>query len=291
VYDSPAMTISRRNLLSASALAAASTLLPRSLSAAGAPPPAKLPPSPVRLGIASYTFRKFDVAHLIDFMHQLKTPWLNLKSVHLPITPLDAVAPAAAALRAAGFTLTADGNITFAADDDKSFTDVFDYFKAAAIPICVCAPTHAQLPRLEKFAKQYDIKIAIHNHGPEDKNFPSPLDVLAAVKGMDPRMGCCVDLGHCMRAGTDPVEGVAKAGARLFDIHMKDLADPGAKESQVAVGDGCMPIPAIFRQLIKMNYLGCVDLEYEIFPDDPLPGVIKSFAYMRGVLAGMGYSA
>jgi len=280
------LQLNRRDLFTGSAMLAAVSLMPR---ASAAPHAVQLGATPIRLGIASYTFRKFDTAHLIEFMHQLKSPYLNLKSVHLPLTPLDQVAPQAAALRSAGFQLTAGGNITFPKDDDDTFRSIFEYFKAAGIPIMVCAPTHAQLPRLEKFAIQYDVKIAIHNHGPEDKNFPSPLDVLAAVGKMDARMGCCVDVGHCMRAGTDVVEAIAKAGPRLFDIHMKDLANAQQKESQVAVGDGIMPVPAIFKQLIAMRYAGCVDLEYEIVPDDPLPGVIKSFAYMRGVLSGMGY--
>jgi hypothetical protein len=279
-------SMNRRDLFTGSAALAAAALTRPAFAIAA---PAGSAIAPIRLGIASYTFRKFDTAHLIDFMHQLKTPWLNLKSVHLPLTPLDTVAAQAAALRAQGFILTAGGNITFPADDDATFRAIFDYFRAAAIPIMVCAPTHAQLPRLEKFAIEYNIKIAIHNHGPEDKNFPSPLDVLAAVKNMDARMGCCIDLGHCMRAGTDVVEAIHEVGPRLFDIHIKDLAEAGVKESQVAVGDGIMPIPAIFKALIAQKYPGCVDLEYEIFPDDPMPGVLKSFAYMRGVLAGLGY--
>jgi sugar phosphate isomerase/epimerase len=244
---------------------------------------------PIRLGIASYTFRSFDSAHLINFMHQLKTPLLNLKDVHLPMTPLDQVAPMAAMYRAAGFTLTAAGNITFDKDDDDDIRPKFEYLKAAGIPIAVCAPTHENLPRLEKFVKEYDIKLAIHNHGPEDKNFPSPFDVLKAVKGMDPRIGLCIDLGHAMRAGADVVAAIPAAGRRLFDLHIKDLADPTSRESQVAVGEGVMPIRAIFQALIAMKYPGNVDLEYEIHGDDPMPGVMQSFSYMRGVLAGMGY--
>ncbi len=116
----------------------------------------------------------------------------------------------------------------------------------------VGAPTHAVLPRVEKFVKEYNIKLAIHNHGPEDKNFPSPFDVLAAVKNMDPRIGCCIDVGHTMRTGTDPVEAIRKAGARVLDIHMKDLAESKVKESQVAVGDGLMPVREIFRALIDV---------------------------------------
>ena len=70
-------------------------------------------------------------------------------------------------------------------------------------------------------------------------------------------------------------------------MHTKDLANKTDRDSQVAVGDGIIPIPGIFRELGKINYQGYVNLEYEIHADDPMPGMIKSFAYMRGVLAGM----
>ena len=327
-----ASTLTRRTLLRTSALAAAATLLPESqaqnattavysreasfqqtYAPATLKPPTADADLPIRLGIASYTFRNFDSAHLIDFMHQLKTPLLNLKSVHLPMTsldvvptqlktppqpvqadvhptmiPLDQVAAQAAAYRAAGFVLTADGNITFDKDDDADIRPKFEYLKAAGIPIAVCAPTHQNLPRLEKFVKEYNIKLAIHNHGPEDKNFPSPFEVLAAVKNMDPRIGLCIDLGHAMRAGADVVAAIYAAGPRLYDIHIKDLADATAKESQVAVGEGIMPVRAIFQALMEIHYPGNVDLEYEIHANDPMPGVVESFANMRGVLAGMG---
>lgn len=246
--------------------------------------------SPVRLGVASYTFRKFDMAQLIGFLKQLRTPYLNLKDMHLAMAPEAAVKAQAAAYRAAGMTLTAAGTITFAKDDDADVRAKFEYCKAAGISLIVGAPTHAVLPRVEKFAKLYDIRVAIHNHGPEDKEFPSPLDVLKAVDSMDARLGCCIDVGHTMRAGVDVVDAIRQAGPRLFDLHMKDLAQRDAKDSQVAVGEGVMPIREIFEQLIRMKYAGCADLEYEIHEDDPLPGVMESFAYMRGVLSGLGYS-
>jgi sugar phosphate isomerase/epimerase len=106
---------------------------------------------------------------------------------------------------------------------------------------------------------------------------------------MDGRMGCCIDVGHTMRAGVDPVKAVQAAGPRLFNLHMKDLAAATAKDSQVAVGEGLMPVREIFEALMAVRYDGFVDLEYEIHADDPMPGVSSSFAYMRGVLAGMGY--
>jgi len=283
-------TLSRRSLLRTSAALSASALL-SPMAGMAEPPVSGLKPSPIRLGIASYTFRKFDSAKLIEFMKQLRTPYLNLKDMHLPMTPLDQVKTQADAYRAAGFTLTAVGNVSFTKDDDDDIRSKFEYAKAAGVNVIVCAPTHEVLPRMEKFVKQYDIKLAIHNHGTEDKQFPSPLDVLKAVGKMDPRIGCCIDAGHCLRAGVLPEEAIVKVGSRLFDMHVKDLADASSRESQVAVGEGILNFPGIFKALIGIKYPGTVDLEYEIKADDPMPGVVESFAYMRGVLAGMGYKA
>ena len=279
------LSLTRRDALRGAALLAASSSY---APAFGQTAPASHP-SPVRLGVASYSLRNFDPPLVIEAMKQLRTPLLNLKDTHLPMTPLDQVASRAEVYRAAGMKLTAAGTIYFAKDEDEDIRAKFEYVKAAGISLIVGAPTHQTLPRVEKFAKQYNVRVAIHNHGPEDKEWPSPLDVLAAVKNMDMRMGCCIDVGHTLRAGTDVVEALRQAGPRLFDLHMKDLADRTSKESQVAVGEGIMPIQAIFQQLITMNYPGNVDLEYEIHPENPLPGMMESFAYMRGVLSGMGY--
>ena len=155
------------------------------------------------------------------------------------------------------------------------------------MPLIVCAPTHETLPLMEKYVKEYDIKIAVHNHGPEDKHFPTPQSVLEAVRNMDPRCGLCMDIGHIARTGVDVVESVRQAGSRLLDMHAKDLTDFTTKESQVPVGDGKMPIVAIFKELRRMNYQGGVMLEYEVEGDNPMPGMQKSFSYMRGVLAGL----
>jgi sugar phosphate isomerase/epimerase len=249
-------------------------------------------PSPVRLGLASYTFRNFTRAQLIGFMKQLNLTGLNAKDAkdHLPMAP-DEEAKALADYAAAGIHLHACGTVYFPKDEDDDIRSKFEYAKRAGIKVIVAGdPLPAALPRIERFVREYDIRFAIHNHGPEDKTFPSPLDVLKAVKDMDPRMGCCIDVGHCVRAGTDVIQAIHAAGPRLFDMHIKDLASFTDKESQVAVGEGKMPIRGIFEALIKIKYPGWVDLEYEIHPDDPMPGVIESFAYMRGVLSGMGYS-
>jgi sugar phosphate isomerase/epimerase len=247
--------------------------------------------APVRLGLASYTFRNFTRAQLIGFMKELNVQDLNAKDAkdHLPMDPATE-AQALADYKAAGIHLHAAGTISLATDSDDDMRSKFEYLKRAGIGVMVAGdPTPEDLPRIEKFVKEYDIRVAIHNHGPEDKRWPSPLDVLKAVHGMDPRIGCCIDVGHAVRAGADIVEAIHAVGPRLFDMHIKDLTDFHDKDSQVAVGDGKMPIRGIFEALIAIQYRGFVDLEYEVHADDPVPGVTKSFAYMRGVLAGMGY--
>jgi hypothetical protein len=245
-----------------------------------------------RLGLASYTFRNFSRMQLIGFIKQLNVFALNAKDVkdHLPMDPQQEDA-ALAGYSAAGIKLHAAGAIYFSKDEDADIRAKFEYCKRARIGVIVAGdPAPETLPRIEKFAKEYDIRIAIHNHGPEDKLWPSPLDVLKAVGGMDSRIGCCIDVGHTVRAGTDVVQAIHEAGPRLFNVHMKDLTNFESKESQVAVGDGIIPVRKMFEALIAIKYKGFVDLEYEILPDDPMPGVIGSFAYMRGVLAGMGYA-
>ena len=284
--------LSRRGFVRNSALLAAACAAPGSRSAFAQLTQAGGAPSPIRLGLASYTFRNFTRTQLIAFMRQLNVTGLNAKDVkdHLPMDPA-AETQAMADYAAANIGLHAAGAIYFPKDNDDDIRAKFDYCKRAGIRVIVAGdPAPATLPRIEKFAKEYDICIAIHNHGPEDKIFPSPLDVLKAVKDMDPRMGCCIDVGHCVRAGTDVVQAIHAAGPRLFNVHMKDLTSFTSKESQVAVGEGKMPIREIFHALIAIKYPGWVDLEYEVHGDDPMPGVTSSFAYMRGVLSGMGYA-
>ena len=289
-------TFSRRDFVRSSALVAAAAATPRGVLSLAREPPAGEEASPIRLGLASYTFRKFTRTQMIGFMKQLNVFALNAKDVkdHLPMDPQEEAA-ALADYAAAGIKLHAAGAIYFAKDknkdEDADIRSKFEYCKRARIPVIVAGdPTPETLPRIEKFVKEYDIRIAIHNHGPEDKLWHSPLDVLRVVKGMDPRIGCCIDVGHTVRAGTDVVQAIHDAGRRLFNVHMKDLTNFESKESQVAVGDGIMPVRKMFEALIAVKYPGFVDLEYEIRPDDPMPGVIASFAYMRGVLAGIGFT-
>lgn len=283
-------TLSRRDFARSSALVAAGFAASSNVFALARKTLPAAEPSPIRLGLASYTFRNFSRAPMIAFMKQLNVLALNAKDVkdHLPVDPHEE-ASALADYATAGIPLHAAGTIYFAKDEDADIRSKFEYAKRAGIGIIVAGdPALETLPRIEKFVREYDIRIAIHNHGPEDKLWHSPLDVLNAVKNMDPRIGCCIDVGHTARAGTDVVGAIREAGPRLFNVHMKDLADFQSKDSQVAVGEGIMPVRKIFEALLSMRYGGFVDLEYEIHADDPMPGVTSSFAYMRGILADLG---
>jgi sugar phosphate isomerase/epimerase len=285
--------MSRRSFVQSGALIAAACAAPLALPAFAEPRQAALKPSPLQFGIATYTFRNFTRAQMLGFLKDLEVASINCKDAkdHLPMDPAEE-AKALADYAAAGIALHAAGTVYFPKDEDDDIRTKFEYCKRAGIKVIVAGdPKPEILPRIEKFVKEYDIRFAIHNHGPEDKVWPSPLNVLTAVKGMDSRMGCCIDIGHCVRAGTDVVEAIHQVGPRLFNMHVKDLTSYASRESQVAVGRGIIPFHEIFEALIAIRYPGFIDLEYEIHDTDPMPGVIESMSYMRGMVAGMGYRA
>jgi sugar phosphate isomerase/epimerase len=293
IKESPLMNsaFSRRHFIQSSAALAAACAASSAAPAFGEALKETGKPSAIKLGLCSYTFRKFTRAQLIEFMKQLNMTDLNVKDVkdHLPADPAQEE-QALADYKAAGIKLHAAGAIYFPSSDEKDIRGKFEYAKRAGIGVIVAGdPTPDSLKWIERFVKEYDIKIAIHNHGPEDKFFPSPFDVLKAIKDLDPRIGVCIDAGHAMRANANVVEAIHATGSRLYDMHVKDLSDYTSKESQVAVGEGVLPFREIFQALAEIKYPGYVDLEYEINGDNPMPGVIESFAYMRGVLTGLGY--
>jgi len=283
--------LSRRTFVRNGALLAAACAATSAATATAEALPESGKPAPIKLGLCSYTFRNFSRAQMIDSLKQLNVRDLNCKDAkdHLPMDPT-AEAQAVADYAAAGIRLHAAGAIYFPKNDESDIRGKFEYAKRAGIGVIVAGdPTPESLKWIERFVKEYDIKIAIHNHGPEDKFFPSPFDVLKVIKNMDPRIGLCIDLGHAARANANLVEAIHATGPRLYDLHIKDLTNLSDKNSQVAVGDGALPIREIFKALIDIKYPGFVDLEYEVHGDNPMPGVIASFSYMRGVLTGMGY--
>lgn len=274
------MSHSRRSFFAATGAGLAAS------SMAPAAPAVNQPTESFKLGVASYSFREFSRSLAIKSMKTLGVKYINIKEFHLSYksTP-EEIKKARAEFEKAGITILGGGNISMT--DPAELRHSFEYAKAAGMPVIVCAPTAETMPMVEKLAVEFNIKIAVHNHGPEDKHFPTPQSVLKAVKNMSPLMGLCIDIGHTSRTGVDIVESIAEAGPRLHDMHVKDLRDPMNKDSQCVVGEGALPIVNIFKQLKKMNFSGGVMLEYEIEADNPVPGMQRSFSYMRGVLAGL----
>ena len=279
------ITTTRRGFLGGAAVAG--------LAAAVEPVSATIEPEPwgIKLGVATYTFREFIRDQAIQMLKAVKAPWISIKDTDEQLSITSTPEEAAAARKQfddAGFHVMSAGNIDMTkAKTLDDLRPIFEWAKAARLPMMVCAPTHDNIKFVEALVKEYDIRIAIHNHGPEDKNFPTVQSVLEVVRTLDRRCGLCMDAGHTMRTGVDVVQQIVNAGDRLLDMHVKDLRSATDKGSQCDVGEGVMPFPAIFKQLKKMNYRGCVNLEYEINAKDPLPGVLRSFSYMRGVLAGL----
>lgn len=262
--------------------------IPSVLAALNAGRLAAAPPEDLRLGVASYSLRKFSRPQAIEIIKKLGVRYVCIKEFHLRYA--DSPADRAAGRREfenAGLTIVGGGTIYLQKDDDADIRFYFDYARDCGMPLMVIGPTKQTLPRIERFVKEYDIKVAIHNHGPEDKHFPTPESALELIQGMDPRVGLCIDVGHTARTGTDPVQSIRRAGPRLLDLHIKDLRDTSKRGTDCPVGEGVLPIVQIFRELKRINYQGTVNLEYEIEADDPLLGMAKSFAYMRGVLAGL----
>jgi sugar phosphate isomerase/epimerase len=267
---------------------AAVTLLPETVGhAAPAPDLAAQSPGKLKLGVASYSLRKFPLDRALEMARALEVKYLNFKDVHIPRTdPPDAIKAARAKVEAAGFTIVGGGTISMKNDEAQVRRD-FEYARLAGMPLIVAAPTPDSLDVVERTAKEFGIRVAIHNHGPEDKFFPSPYDAYKLIKGRDKHMGLCVDVGHTVRTGVDPAQAVLELRDRVYDLHVKDLRDLKARASQVIVGKGAIDVPAIFRALIKIGFTGHVGLEYEIDEDNPLPGMEQSVAYMRGVLAAL----
>jgi len=240
----------------------------------------------LKLGLASYTLRNFDLDKTLAMTRRLGLKYVALKSVHLPLESSPAqIAEAAEKVKNAGLELYGGGVIYM--KDEAEVNRAFDYAKAAGMKVIIGAPVPELLALVNQKVQQYDIKVAIHNHGPGDKNYPTPASVYERIKDLDKRIGLCNDIGHTIRAGEDPSVSAERFADRLLDVHIKDESAATAKGQAVEVGRGVIDIPKFLRTLSKINYNGVVAFEYEKDADDPLPGLAESVGYVRGVIAAM----
>ena len=274
--------------LSAAALATLGGL-PRPIEGADKPD-GSVPLDPwlgLKMGIATYTFSKLSTERAIEGIQRVGLHYCSIKDAHLPLkTSAERRKAVAKQFLDAGITPLSCGNIS-PGKDENSIRAVFQYAVDAGIPTIVCTPPKETIPILDRMVKLYDVKVAIHNHGPEDKIWPSPFDAWEAVESCDPRMGLCIDVGHTARCGVDPIDAIRKCSSRLHDVHIKDIADVSARSKPVELGRGVLDLRGILQALLDVKFPGHLGLEYEKDLNDPIPGTVESIDYLKGVLASM----
>jgi len=289
----PANQFVRRSFLKSTALAAAGivaggggrTTVQAAETAQTAGPPAKK--LALELGIASYTFRSFPLDQCLAMTARVGLKHVCLKDFHLPMkaTP-EQLEQAAAKAKKLGLDLYGGGVIYMG--NEAAVNQAFEYAKGAGMRTIVGVPVPAVLPLVNDKVKQYDIRVAIHNHGPGDKTYPTPESICEKIKDLDKRIGLCIDVGHTIRVGADPIRDVERFADRLLDVHMKDVTAATPAGREIEVGRGVIDVPALLRMLVKVRYSGIVSFEHESDAKDPLPGLAESVGYVRGVLAAMG---
>ncbi|MDD4756276.1 MAG: sugar phosphate isomerase/epimerase [Prolixibacteraceae bacterium] len=237
-----------------------------------------------KLGMAGYTFVKFDLDKTLETMQKADVHYLCIKDFHLPLNSTEEeIADFHAKLAAKGVTGYAVGPLYMKteAEIDKAF----EYAKRVGVKLIVGVPTYELLPYVDKKVKEYGFNYAIHLHGPDIELFPDAADVWNNVKDLDPRIGMCLDIGHDTRNGKDPVKDLKKYRSRVFDVHIKDVTGNTKSGYSVEIGRGIIDIPAFVKMLRKVDYKGVCSLEHEKNMNDPFMGIAESIGYFRGVIA------
>jgi len=289
----PRTPVTRRELIRAAAvttislpIARASEAMRSEAPAAGAGPRDAW--RGLKVGVASYTLRKLQLDAAIAAIQRIGLHYVSIKDFHLPLASTrEERAAVAARFKDAGIAPLSCGNISME-NDAADVRRAFEYARDAGLPTIVCTPDPRSLPILDAMVKEFDIRLAIHNHGPEDKRFPSPYDVWKAVERYDLRIGLCIDVGHTARARVDPVEAIRRCRERLYDLHFKDIASTEPDGTTIEAGRGVLDLEAILRALLDIRYSHLVSFEYEKDEDDPLPGLAESVGYAKGLLTRMG---
>ncbi len=282
-------TFSRRQLIKAAAFASVVPTVPlmsfASATAADADPWLGL-----KVGVATYTLRELPIEEAIKGVKRVGLKYVSIKNVknHIDVSHSSEERKQRAGMfRDAGLVPLSVGNVSMRTGE-ADIRKAFEYARDIGVPTIVCAPSLDAIPILDKMVKEFDIKLAIHNHGPEDKGFfPSPFDVMRAVEKFDKRIGLCIDVGHTARAGVDPADSILKCQERLYDLHMKDISALGDRNTPIEGGRGILDSKSILAAILKIKYQGLVGFEYEKDAKDPVPGLAESVGYVKGLLAGM----
>ncbi|MFN4144780.1 MAG: sugar phosphate isomerase/epimerase family protein [Runella sp.] len=235
-----------------------------------------------KLGIAGYSFVHFKLDQALEMMRRVDVNYLCIKDFHLPFNSTDEqIAAFHATLKASNVTGYAVGPIYM--KTTQEIDNGFAYAKRVGVKLIVGVPNEELLPYIDKKVKEYDMRYAIHIHGPDIALWPNASSVINAVKNLDARIGLCFDMGHDARYGDDPIADLQKYASRIFDIHLKNVTAASKEGKTCELGRGIIDIPAFVAMLRKIKYTGCCSLEYEKDMKDPLAGIAESVGYFRGV--------
>ncbi len=276
----------RRRILQAGGLAAAA-LTPAGIRAAQAPTTQPARKIPFRLGLPTYMFKHYDLDQTLAMARRVDVKHICLRNNLVPMDATDErIAAAITKVKQAGCVPYAGGVIYMRTE--AQVTRAFEYAKAAGFGLITINIRPELLGLLDKKVRATGIRAAIHNHGPEDKHYPTPQAVLEKIRTLDRRIGICHDTGHTQRAGVDPVAATIATAERTLDVHLKDVDAATKKGRSTELGRGVVDLPGILRALAKFGYAGVVGIEVETHMQDLLPGLAESVGYVRGALAGMG---
>jgi inosose dehydratase len=274
----------RRNFLKAAGIGMAAAAVPGLANASAGKAEEKKGKGDIQLGVASYTLRKFSTEEALDMTVRCGVNRITFKDMHLPLDANNATIKKTVELcKKKGVTLYGAGVVYMRSKEEVD--RAFEYAKTAGMEMIVGVPNHELLEYVEGKVKQYDIKLAIHNHGPGDKLYPSAESAYNLIKNMDKRIGLCIDIGHTKRIDRDPEQDVKDFFDRVLDIHIKDVTAAAAEGTTCIIGRGVIDFPSFMKTVVKMGYKGTLALEYEAEADDPLPGMMESFGFTKGVLA------
>ena len=240
----------------------------------------------LKLGLQIYSLRGFPVDVALDHTKNLGFDQVEFFSGMFPLDASDDdIKKMVAKVKGLGLTISAHGVNGFTKDAAAN-RRVFEFAKKAGIKNISAAPTPDSMDSLEELVKEYDIRIAIHNHGPSDR-FNKVVDLLRAVEGRDVRIGACADLGHYIRSGEKPVDVIRSLAGRLYGIHLKDFAEMKENTRGVLLGQGHLNCEAVFDAMIQAKFPadGALSLEYEENPQDPTEDIRKCVATARAALA------
>jgi sugar phosphate isomerase/epimerase len=234
---------------------------------------------PFKMALQSYSLRHF--LKTDDFVREaakLKLSYAELYRGHLKTDAFPSeIETVKKKLAAVGIRVRAFGVEGFTSDHAKN-EGLFKFGKALGLESLSADPQKDAFASLEKLVKTYNIKIAIHNHGPEDKRWKKPEWILDAVKGLDARIGSCADLGHFIRADIDPVAALEMLGSRVHGCHFKDFDKQG---KDVVVGTGQLDVVKALRMLKKIGFKGLLSLEYEGDQENPIPKMQECLKTIR----------